>query len=1058
MATNRNDLIIAYLRKVRNANKEYTKKEAFKDLLNRLYIGDKSILKIVDAISDGAERTVLNIPRKDKLHKGSADTLYNNVIIEFENDLKATLRHATVQLAGYLLGQINSGHGYNYILIASDFINWRVFAPAVYQLGDLERLREDELVLDEILSASFTLSEDNAEDFFFWLDRFLFKEVQQKATLRRIEESFGYQSSVFIDSYRELTTHFQDVRSQPDVQVSYEQWKSFLSVAYGSFDGSESIFLIHTYLSVFAKMLAYAVVSNDDYIEDSEVRGIIDGSIFQKYNIDNFVSNDFFHWVGSSSCVRDLIRVFRVISQEISSYDFSSVDEDILKGVYQELIDLDTRHALGEYYTPDWLCERIVNEFEILPADKVLDPACGSGSFLRAVIHRKKSLSPSITVEEISSTVYGIDVHPLSVQIAKTTMLLALGRDVTRAKRPIHFNILLANSLLSPEGIIGLFGGEFVMTIDKDKLLLNTDLFEDVQLFDIAVEVCEDLANHGMHKGKVSRHTLEKNLRRRYDSDRLSSQMIDSYYRIYECLKLAKERGRDSIWKFILQNLYKPYFLSKSFDYVIGNPPWFTYSSIKNEEYQDQLQTLASKYDIRPQRVANFPHLEIASIFLAHCSSYFLKQDGAIAFVLPRSFLNADHHDNIRTTRAKGFRLSQIWDLMGVTPLFRIPSCVFFASNASVVRTLPSTGLPGRTFSGRLPAHNCNLSSALPSISEKRTKWHYVRLGRSSAFSEKKSSGVQRVNPYKSRFRQGATIVPRAFYFIELNGAQPDDWDDRVLSIMTSPSIQPDAKLPWKGVSLTGRIESSFLFRTALSRNIFPFALHKPVLVALPITVHLDAKGRRSLHLHDADSLLRNGYSHAANWFQNAENDWHRLRTEKNQSISLEDYLNYQSKLLIQNIDTPYLVIYTASAKDANAAVVRREAYDLDFMVDSKAYYLCVTDAREAHYLAAFLNSSVPNGIIKDFQTKGLFGSRDVHKRILDVYFPKFEPSNKRHLGLARLSMLAHELASSFLANTDQEDIQGALGLGRLRIQIKAMLADIITDIDAIVSDITNEQ
>lgn len=80
-----------YLQKIKSANKELTKKEAFKDLLNRLYSNDKNIAGLIDKITLGAEKTVLNIPRKDKIHKGSADTLYNHIIIEFENDLGKTL-------------------------------------------------------------------------------------------------------------------------------------------------------------------------------------------------------------------------------------------------------------------------------------------------------------------------------------------------------------------------------------------------------------------------------------------------------------------------------------------------------------------------------------------------------------------------------------------------------------------------------------------------------------------------------------------------------------------------------------------------------------------------------------------------------------------------------------------------------------------------------------------------------------------------------------------------------------------------------------------------------
>ncbi|NJL58343.1 MAG: hypothetical protein HC887_00540 [Desulfobacteraceae bacterium] len=149
-----------------------------KDLLNRLYSGETEIERIIDKISSGSETSVLNIPRKDKLHRGSADTLYNKIIIEFENDLKVSLKHAKEQLAGYLLGQFNSGEGYNFTLIASDCIVWKVFSPDVSQLDKLENLTEDELKLNEVDSASFTLTENNAEEFYYWIDRFFFKETE----------------------------------------------------------------------------------------------------------------------------------------------------------------------------------------------------------------------------------------------------------------------------------------------------------------------------------------------------------------------------------------------------------------------------------------------------------------------------------------------------------------------------------------------------------------------------------------------------------------------------------------------------------------------------------------------------------------------------------------------------------------------------------------------------------------------------------------------------------------------------------------------------------------
>lgn len=1053
MKKDRKELIQEYFTKVKAANKELTKREAFKDLLNRLYAGNEEIERIIDAITLGAETNIANIPRKDKIHRGSADTLYNRIIIEYENDLRPSLNHAKEQLAGYMLGQFKSGEGYNYTLIASDFINWKIFAPDISSINQLETLQEHEVKLNEVPTASFTLSNTNADDFYYWLDRFLFKEEKQKATLKRIEEAFGYQSNVFIESYRELSTWFEEAKKHGEVQVSFEQWKKFLSIAYGSFDASEGNFLIHTYLSVFSKMLAYTVVSNDDYIDEKELRGILEGSIFHRYNIRNFVDNDFFHWVKSDKNFHNLKKVFRLLAQEISTFDFLNVEEDVLKGVYQELIDLDTRHALGEYYTPDWLCERVLQEYDFKQSDKILDPSCGSGSFLRAAVHRLKELNNTITVEEISNQVYGIDIHPLSVQIAKTTMLITLGKEVTKAKRPIHINIILANTLLAPEGVKNLFGGEFRMKIDKLTLDLNTQVLEDVELFDEALELCEELAEQTLNKKVEQQGTFEKILRNHYKHGGYNPQIVESFYSIYKGLKKVKEEGRDSIWKFIVQNLYKPYFLSNKFDYVIGNPPWFTYSSIKNEEYQNTLNELAAKYHVKPDRIANFPNLEIAAIFLAYCSSYFLKENGKIAFVLPRSFFSADHHENTRGGKAKGFKLTALWDLDKVAPLFNIPSGVLFGEKTNGIRKMPATGLPGFSFSGNVPAHNCNLKAALPKLTELPVTWFYRKQGNSSALSVTNSKATKKINPYKKEFKKGAEITPRTFYFVELNQETPEDWTDRIINVKTSDSVKPDAKAPWKFIEFEGRIESKFLYRTALSKSILPFSLYKPDLIILPISV-TEKHDKKSIQLLSVDDLRKEGNLNASKWFQHCEDAWKKHSTEKNKKIGAIDYINWHNKLTGQNLNHPYLVLYNSSAKDANATVVKRDEQDFGFIVDTVAYVYYTSSIEEAYYLTAILNSSAPNLMMKDFQAKGLFGARHVHKKILDIFYPKYNETTRVHKKLAKLSEQAHEKAKQYLADNEPKQALSAGILGRLRTSLKKHLKAEIEQIDELVKSI----
>ena len=247
-----------------------------------------------------------------------------------------------------------------------------------------------------------------------------------------------------------------------------------------------------------------------------------------------------------------------------------------------------------------------------------------------------------------------------------------------------------------------------------------------------------------------------------------------------------------------------------------------------------------------------------------------------------------------------------------------------------------------------------------------------------------------------SKFLKYVIIIFR----FNITQEKPIDSDDRIINIKTSDAIKPDAKEPWKGIELNGRIESRFIYRTALSKSILPFTLFQPNLVILPIEITISQEGLKIAKLLSVEKLLNNGFLNASRWFQNVENIWFAHRTEKNEKISAIDYLNWHNKLIAQNLNANYLIIYNASAKDANATVINRTDYDLEFFVDTKAYVYYTHNENEAHYLASILNSSIPNLLMKDFQSKGLFGARDVHKKILDVYFPKFDENDNNQYAI----------------------------------------------------------
>jgi len=1024
MQIEKNNQILRYLETIKNANNESVKRELLKSLLLRLFDHDKGASQVIDKMSLGSEKIVLNIPLKNRTKAGRADTQYNTVIIEYENNLQKMHDHAKEQLIEYLMGNWKSGNDYNYTLIATDGLEWSIYAPDYEEIIGQAPFSVEDIQLKEI--HNFKVAKNNTSDFYYFLDRYLFKTQPIKATLQDIKQDFGESSSTFITCLSQLSEYFETVREEGSVKIAYDQWKRFLSIAYNSFEGSEEVFLVHTYLSIFSKILAYEVLTKDDFIDEEELRGIIKGTIFESKNVQNFIDNDFYNWIAEESHFNALNRVFRKITQKIGEYDFTEVAEDILKGIYQELIDIDTRHALGEYYTPDWLCESIIEKYNFDPTSKILDPACGSGSFLRAVLANLRNKFPSLTAEQLLNNIVGIDIHPLSIQISKTTLLIALAKKIQEEPQPINLNVYLANTLLVPEESVELFDKTFTMRIDEEAYNISSEVFRDATLYDKAINVCDELADLTLNTPVENQETLIKALYNR-GIHSLDKKLSESFYKIYQGLKQAKEQGRDSIWRFIIQNSYRPYFMRGQFDYIIGNPPWLTYKDIEQKKYQEDLRGLAEKYHVMPKRKANFTHLEIAAIFLAHASSYFLKKDGHIAFVMPRSIFSAGHHENTRTGTSDTFEITELWDLDKVSPLFRVPSCVLFAKYkenekeipVEEVQDFPEEGVQGFIVSGKLKSENSTLKDAKKYLEFHKQQWYLGKLGSINAFTPYKLNLENKINFYKLKFKQGATIVPRNFYFIELTQPEPSDFIDRTITVKTNEEQRKFAKKPWKNMKIKGRIDSRFLFRTAISKNLLPFALVNPELVFLPIEIKDDG----GLDLIDWGEIKRRGYLDSASWFKKVYQYWEKHKTESSANMTYLQRLDFDNGIVGQNINSQYLILYSAAAKDANATILERDKQDLPFIVDHMAYWMQANNQEEAYFIVSFLNSITPNRIIKDFQSRGLFGARHVHKKILEVPFPRFDKTEKSHIELSKLGKKCLSTTSDFLRDINTSSL-----------------------------------
>ena len=123
--------------------------------------------------------------------------------------------------------------------------------------------------------------------------------------------------------------------------------------------------------------------------------------------------------------------------EDMDTYRMEEVGSDVVGYIYEELIPAEERHKLGQFYTPPPIAELIVRWAVRKPADVVMDPAVGSGTFLVKAYKRlmelklKPAKKGAFDVEKLHrenlSQLYADDVNPFPAHL--TAMNLAM-RDV----------------------------------------------------------------------------------------------------------------------------------------------------------------------------------------------------------------------------------------------------------------------------------------------------------------------------------------------------------------------------------------------------------------------------------------------------------------------------------------------------------------------------------------------------------------------------------------------------------------------------------------------------
>ena len=157
-------------------------------------------------------------------------------------------------------------------------------------------------------------------------------------------------------------------------------------------------------------------------------------------------------WVYEANAGTD--RALGRLLLRLNAYDLSDLSEEILGDIYQGFLPEARRRRIGEFYTPpalvDWILDRTgAGRVE----GEVLDPACGSGSFLVRLAHRwledarNRGVSPDVVAGWIRDRLWGFDLNPFAVYLTAFQLLWAIVRSGARMKDPVRLRVFELDSL-----------------------------------------------------------------------------------------------------------------------------------------------------------------------------------------------------------------------------------------------------------------------------------------------------------------------------------------------------------------------------------------------------------------------------------------------------------------------------------------------------------------------------------------------------------------------------------------------------------------------------------
>lgn len=889
-------------------------------------------------------------------------------------------------------------------------------------------------------------------------------DTRKAFTIDNLLKDFGHGSEAGNQLLSELLSgleHFLNQQGNNKVKMLFEEWRtlygqvadmtksqadalaselSFTASTVATDSVSSVLFVLHTYNSILIKLIACEIVAAHgigSFKNPSQVMAVsgindvynfLDKSIehsqfFKDAGIKGFVEEAIFSWylelkntpssVQLSNCVK---RVFALIS--LYRMDKLERTRDILRDLYQGLVPSKLRQSLGEFYTPDWLVDFTLSKIKLDVNSRYLDPTCGSGAFLLAVIREKRALASAQcltdaeTLEVLSKTVWGFDLNPLAVQTARVNFLIEIADLLARCKGfEIELPVLLADAIYSParapNSVEDIVEYKIGSQIAKLNIKLPAELALDRNLLDA---VFERMGNSVQRNLEFDKCALELTKFSIISASKLQEWSQTLAYTYNQVLNLHRKNW-NGIWFRIVRNFFWSA-TAGQFDYIVGNPPWVRWSKLP-DLYRERVKPTCEHYGIFSNTKRHGGNeLDISAMITYAVADKWLHIGGKLAFVITGTLFKNPSSAGFRTFKiepknAKSCYLQpkSVDDLKLLKPFedatnhttvailektkaeikYPVPYIIWSAKgdNSRVLKANSSLGLINS-----LVEHTEN--EAVP-VGESGSPWAVLPPGR----FEKVKYLASQCEWVKGR--KGITTDLNGVYFVQILNA-----NNGVVEIES----RPEAGRKNIGSPRKAYVEPTQLYPLIKGAGDFePYYIH-PRKGDEQLYTFVPNSGINTADYEQAEiEIFSPTLKKTLSWFKHYESHLLDRSTYKRQMKGAPFHAVYN---VGDYTFAPWKVIWPEMSKSFYAAVVGQHEVPFvgqrPFVPDHKVYFAAFNDAEKAYFLCGMLNSPT---VIE------WINSHNVSIQVADVFkhlnLPEYESTDDAHNLLIKLVEEAHQ-------------------------------------------------